>query len=160
MNYNYVYFGNSADYMKISFGDLKDVDFAKYLYKRIDTDNKFLTKLYQLHTSPKTNRFFRLPGQGFWNKMMFRGTFPEKKPLCFIFYPRSRYLQNGAIEYLRKKYPDCKITLVFQDLVKYAYPVGLEEVLKKVDIALSFDHADAEKYGRFSPRRNRESAPA
>ena len=147
MKYNYVFFGSEVDFMRISFGDLEKHPQTKYLCKRIDTDSKVLTKLYQLHTSPKTNRFFRLPGQGIWNKMMFRGTFPEKKPLCFVFYPRSRWLQNGAIEYLRKKYPDCKIAIVFQDLVKYAYPKGLEEILKKVDIALSFDHGDAKQYG-------------
>ena len=147
MKYNYVYLGSNSDFTRISFGDLEKVDWAKYFCKRIDTNSKVLTKLYQLHTSPKTNRFFRLPGQGIWNKMLFRQTFPEDKPICFVFYPRSRWLQNGAIEYLRKKYPDCKIALIFQDLVRYSYPQGLEEMLKKVDIALSFDHADAEMHG-------------
>lgn len=147
MKYNYVYLGSDADFMRISFGDLDRVSWAKYICSRIDSDSKVLTKLYQLHTSPKTNRFFKLPGQGIWNRMMFRGTFSEKKPLCFIFAPRSRWLQNGIIPYLRKKYPDCRIAIVFQDLVRYAYPKGLESLLKKMDIALSFDHADAEKYG-------------
>ena len=147
MRYNYVYFGNNADFMRISFGDLDKYPQTKYLCKRIDTDSKFLTKLYQLHTSPKTNRFFRLPGQRIWNGMRFRGSFSEKKPLCFLFYPKSRHLQNGAIKYLRKEYPDCKIALVFQDLVKHEYQNGLEALLEKVDIAISFDHTDAEKYG-------------
>ncbi len=155
MKYNYVYFGNNADFMRIPFSDLKKVDWAKYICTRIDSDSKILTKLYQLHTSPKTNRFFKLPGQGVWNRMMFRGTFPEKKPLCFVFYPWSRWLQNGIIPYLRKKYPDCKIAVVFQDLIsvlfrdypQYMYPGGIKALLNDVDIALSFDHAEAKEYG-------------
>ena len=146
MRYNYVYLGSDADFMRISFGDMEKASWTKYLCRRIDTDNKFLTKLYQIHTSPKTNRFFRLPGQMIWNKMMFRGSFPDDKPICFVFYPRSRWLQNGIISYLRGKYPDCRIALVLQDLVRYSYPDKIQELLEKVDIALSFDHVDAEKY--------------
>ena len=147
MKYNYVYLGSDADFMRISFGDIEKVDWAKYLCRRIDTGSKVLTGLYQLHTSPKTNRFFRLPGQDIWNKMMFRGNFQDNKPICFIFAPRSRWLQNNIIPYLRKKYLNCCIAIVFQDLVKYSFPQGVEDLLKKVELALSFDHADAEKYG-------------
>ena len=149
MKYNYVYLGSDADFMRISFGDLDNYPQAKYLCRRIDSDSKILTKFYQLHTSPKTNRFFRLPGQGVWNRMMFRGAFSEEKPICFIFAPRSRWLQNNIIPYLRKKHPECKIAIVFQDLVRYAYPKGLEKLLNKVDIALSFDQADAQNYGMY-----------
>ena len=78
MNYNFVYLGSDADFMRISFGDMEKVAWAKYLCRRIDSGSAFLTKLYQLHTSPKTNRLFRLPGQRIWNRMMFRGSFAEK----------------------------------------------------------------------------------
>lgn len=149
MRYNYVIFGSEVDFLRVSYEDLNKVDYAKYLYRRIDTDNPVLTKLYQLHTSPVTNRFFRLPGQGIWNKMAFRGSFNDDKPICFLFFPRLRWLQNGIIEYLRKKYPDCKVGLYFGDLVQHAYPNGIEELKKKVDICLSFDHSDAQKYGMY-----------
>ena len=147
LKYNYVFLGADADFMRIAYGDMDTAPWAKYLCRRIDSGNPLLTKLYQLHTSPTTNKLFRLPGQGVWNKMMFRGNFPDGKPLCFVFHPRSRWLQNGIIEYLRKTYSDCRVVVAFQDLVRFAYPRGIEELKEKMDLCLSFDHADAEKYG-------------
>ncbi len=147
MKYNYVFLGSAADYHLVSYGDLNCVPYAKYLYNRIHSQNKLMNTLYRLHTSPETNRLFRLPWQGIWNRMAFRGRFEEDKPLCFIFHPRSRWLQNGIIEYLRKKYPDCRVVVHFTDLVRYAYPEGVEKLIDKLDLCLSFDHADAEKYG-------------
>ena len=147
LKYNYVFLGASADFMQIAYGDMHTVPWAKYLCRRIDSDNGFLTRLYQLHTSPATNKLFRLPGQGVWNRMMFRGQFEDDKPICFVFHPRSRWLQNGIVEYLRRTYPDCRIAVAFQDLVRFAYPQGIEALKEQVDLCLSFDHADAAQYG-------------
>ncbi len=146
LKYNYVFLGSNADFMQIAYRDMNTVPWAKYLCRRIDSKNPLLTKLYQMHTSPVTNKLFRLPGQGVWNKMMFRGKFADDKPICFVFHPRSRWLQNGIIEYLRKSYPNCRIVVAFQDLVRLAYPRGIERLKEKVDLCLSFDHADAEQY--------------
>lgn len=147
MKYNYVFFGAKADFMRIAHGDLNNVPWVKYLCSPIDSNNRFLNFLYRLHTSAATNKLFRVPGQKIWNKWAFRGGFSDNKPICFIFHPRSRWLKNGIIEFLRKKYTDCRIVVVFQDLVKYAYPNGLDELLKKVDASFSFDQEDAKNYG-------------
>lgn len=155
LKYNYVFLGGDTDYTKIAYGDIHTVSWAKHLYHRIDSRNVFLNKLYQLHTSPKTNRFFKIPGQGIWNKMMFRGSFEDDKPICFAFNPWSRWLRKETLSYLRKNYPGCRIAVIFQDLIamtfglypEFMYPEGLEALLEQVDIALTFDHADAKKYG-------------
>ena len=147
MKYNYVIFGSEVDFLRVSYSDLSDVNFAKYLYKRIDSDSTVLTKLYQLHTSPVTNKLFQLPGKELWNKVAFTGSFENKKPICFLFFPRSRWLQNGIIEYLRKKYPNCKIGVYLGDLVKHSYSEGFKELQSKLDICVSFDHKDAKDYG-------------
>lgn len=151
MKYNYVMFGHAADFCRISYGDMNRVDYARYLTRRIDTDNQILTKLYQLHTSPVTNRFFKLPGQKIWNKFAFVEKFKEDKPICFIFTPRSRWLHNGIIEYLRKNYTDCKIVVLCADLVKYcASDIDFNELTKKADISVSFDHKDCEEYNMIN----------
>ena len=147
MKYNYVIFGSDADYHKVSYGDAQKSKNARYLYKHIDSDNRFLTNLYRLHTSPVTNRLFRLPGRGVWNRMAFQGTFEEARPLCFVFFIQKRLFENGLIAYLRRKYPDCKIVPFCQDLVAHSFPEGREQLQSKMDLCLSFDHADAEKYG-------------
>lgn len=149
MKYNYVIFGSDADYHRVSYNDIAKSSQAKYIYRRIDSQNKFLTNLYRLHTSPITNRFFKLPGQKIWNKMAFRGRFDENKPICFVFFVKKRLFENGLVEYLRKKYPDCKVVLFCQDLIAHALPYRTKEICAKMDICLSFDHADAEKYGMY-----------
>lgn len=151
MKYNYVMFGHTADFCRISYGDMNKVDYAKYLTRRIDTDNKLLTKLYQIHTSPKTNKLFKLPGQKIWNRFAFMGTFKEQRPICFIFTPRSRWLKNGIFEYLRKAYPECKIIILCADLVKHmCHKSDFHQFCKKVDLAVSFDHKDCEEYGMIN----------
>ena len=151
LKYNYVMFGNPADFIRISHGDLNKVDYAKYLIRRIDTDNKLLTKLYQIHTSPKTNKLFKLPGQKFWNRFAFKGKFNDDKPICFIFNPGSKWVKNGLIEYLRKTYPDCKIAFICADLVKYICKgMDYHKLRPVADVAVSFDHKDCEEYGMIN----------
>lgn len=147
MRHNYVIFGSADDYYRVSYNDMSNNTEVKYLYKRIDSENKLLTNLYRFHTSPITNRFFKLPGQKIWNRMAFRGRFDEDKPLCFVFFIKKRLFESGLIEYLRRKYQGCKIVLFCQDLVAHSLAFGANELFRKMDLCLSFDHADAEKYG-------------
>ncbi len=147
MKYNYVFFCADVDYHRISNLDLEGHSDIRTLYSYIDTKNPLLIGMYRLHTSPKTNKYFKLPWQSIWNGMAFRGQFPENKPICFVFNARSVWLLNGVDKYLRKKYPGCRIVAHFTDLVRYAYPKEVEKLVEKLDLCLSFDHADAEKYG-------------
>ena len=147
MRYNYVIFGSAADFHRVSYGDIDRCEQAKYLYAHLDSDSRFLINLYRLHTSPKTNRLFRLPCQGLWNAMAFRGRFEEDKPICFVFFSQNRKVESGLVEFLRKKYPNCKMVLFCQDLVRYMFPNGAETMMSKMDLCMSFDQADAAQYG-------------
>lgn len=147
MKYNYVIFGDETDFMRIAYKDLEGLPWVKYLWKRIDTDSRVLTNLYRLHTSPISNRLFRLPWQKIWNRMAFRGNFEDGKPICFLFFFKERWFKNGLIEYLREQFPGCKIAIFCQDLAHKFFSDGFEKTAVKMDLSLSFDHADAEKYG-------------
>lgn len=146
MNYNYVMFGNTADFFRISWSEITQLKNVIYRDEGIDCKNRFFKNLYRLHTSPKTNKIMPLPFKRIWNKYAFRGKFDNDKPICFLFYPRSRWLENGIIKYLRKQYENCKIGIVFQDLVKRSYPNDIEQLQKKVDFCLSFDNDDVKNY--------------
>ncbi|MDY6367318.1 MAG: hypothetical protein SPL13_02225 [Clostridia bacterium] len=146
MKYNYVIFGSDNDYTRAAFSDIAGKDGIKYLYRKIDTKSKFLTFLYSLHTSIKTNKLFPLPFKKVWNGKAFKNTFDDGKPICFLLLAGNRWCNAKYIAYLRKKYKDAKIVLYFMDLVKMTKPSHGLEVMPLCDLTMTYDKSDAEKY--------------
>lgn len=146
MRYNYVIFGSENELYKASYADLYGKSNAKYLWRRIDSENTLITFLYRLHTSPKSNKLFNLPGKFYWNKWAFRGIFDNDLPLCFIFFTKVKFINNGLPEYLKRTYKNCKTILFFQDLVERSPWVDVYDMKKRFDLVLSFDHGDVRKY--------------
>ena len=147
MKYNYVIIGSEADFYMASYADLFKCSYAKYLWRRIDTDNPIITFLYRLHTSPVTNKFIKLPMKSIWNKWIFTGKFDNDNPICFLFFVgRDKEIKNGAISYLRKKYKNCKIVLFYQDIVKKSKLPEIEKIRNQFDLILSFDQLDVKRY--------------
>lgn len=147
MKYNYVIFATDNDYYKVAYKDVIGLEEVKYIWRELDSEDKFLTFLYKLHTSPMTNKFFDLPLKKIWNQKMFKNTFKNNKPICFIFFPgRRKEYNNGLIEYLRKTYKNSKFVLFYQDLVKKSKMPEIEMFKKQFDLVLSFDHRDAMVY--------------
>lgn len=148
--YNFVIFGYDHDLYKIPYNDVIKSPNAVYLCKPLDTSNRILTFLYKVHTTPKINKHVKLPFKSIWNPLMFRRKFKDDKPLCFIFFMRRCDLVNqGLMEYLRKKHPDAKFVCFYQDLVKTYTECSLERIKQEFDLVLSFDHADAKEYGLY-----------
>lgn len=148
MIYNYVIFGASEDLYRISYKDINDLTNAYYLYKHIDSDSRLLTDLYRLHTTSRINKIINLPMQKLWNSVIFRHTFPENKPICFIFFGgKDKIIKNGLVEYLKDKYPNSKFVYFYQDLVSRPREFSISEIESKFDLLLSFDQEDAKKYG-------------
>lgn len=52
MNYNYVIFGAAADFHRVSYRDIQTCDFAKYLYRHIDSSNKLLKDNPEIEHAP------------------------------------------------------------------------------------------------------------
>jgi len=150
MKYNYVIFGASQDFYKISYNDINNLSNAYYSYRNIDSDSRILSDLYRLHTTPRINRIINLPMQKLWNCMIFRHTFLEDKPLCFIFFSgKDKMIKNGFVEYLKDKYLNSKFVYFYQDLVSLPRELSVSQIESKFDMLLSFDQKDAEKYGLF-----------
>lgn len=144
MKYNYVIFATDDEYYKVAYNDLNKLNNVKYVWRELDTDNRIITLFYKMHTSPKTNKIFSLPFKKLWNPCMFRNTFSDDKPICFIFFPgRRKEYNNGLVEYLRNRYPDSKFVLYYQDLIKKSKMPEINLFKKQFDLILSFDHEDA-----------------
>lgn len=147
MKYNYVILGSEADFYIASYADLFNCSYAKYLWRRIDTNNSIITFLYRIHMSPITNKFIKLPMKSIWNRWVFREKFDNDNPICFLFFAgRNREINNGAIYYLRSKYKNCKMVLFYQDLVKKSALPQIEKIRNQFDLILSFDQLDVKKY--------------
>ena len=150
MKYNYVVLGSAADFYRASYADLHNRIDSKYIWKSIDTDSKLLNFLYKLHKSRKLNKFIQMPCQNIWNRLVFKGSFEDDKPICFVLFgSRKKEIDCGLIEYFRKRYPGCRIAFFYQDMVKRSMMPNIDVVKQKADIVLSFDQLDAKNYGVY-----------
>lgn len=110
--------------------------------------------LFRLHFSSKINRYIKLPFKNRWSGSFFHNNFKDDKPICFFFFSvLVCYEDIHLVEYLRKKYPNCKCVWFLQDLFDLQRtatdrkPFNVEEKKKLFDLIVSFDHKDCEKYG-------------
>jgi hypothetical protein len=98
------------------------------------------------------NEALPLPFRHCWNRQIFRDDFNEKRPLCFVF--SSNYSWLGELhyfDYLRDKYPGCRLVMTLRDTVRHAienypgfYPWELQDIF---DLVLTSSLIDANEYG-------------
>lgn len=148
LKYNYVVFGTCDDYYRVSYDELNQYDNVKLIMDYIDSPNHLLKQIFRFHTSLAVNDKIKLPFKSIWNHKAFVNTFSDNKPICFLFFSRNQLCNPRFIDYLKRTYIGCKCVAFWQDLVDKINVPEMELLLsKKLDLALSFDHADAKKYG-------------
>ena len=147
LRYNYVVIGTDNDFYEISYNDIKNTEFSRYINKRIYLQSKLINFLHKAHTNPNINKLIDLPFKGFWNRFVFKDDFNEDKPICFLFFGRNLEIDNGIIQYLKVKYKKSKFVYFFQDLVSKSPSFKQFNANELFDIILTFDHNDARKYG-------------
>lgn len=154
LKYNYVVFGSPNDYYEYSYGDIiKHPDRAVYLskVKFNSNSNAFLRLLFKVHTSYKVNRFVNLPFKSLWNKKIFNYKFQNNKQICFIFFSSGEFTNQipyGFIECLKSIYENSKFVVFYQDLIgSCKRVVSLDDFKEKMDLVMSFDYSDCNKYG-------------
>lgn len=146
LKYNYVIFGTNMDLYMVSYNDLKNLKNARYLTEGIYTKNFFLKLLYKIHTSQRLNMIISLPFKNIWNKLAYVNDFDDDKPVCYIFFAGTYWFSKDYIAYLRKKQPDCKIVIFYQDLIKTHLKL-FDETKNLTDLTITFDLGDAKHYG-------------
>ena len=146
MKYNYVIFGSEVDFLKLPFSEVIGRKNVKYLGGRIDSKNRLLNFLCRVHFNKRINRIIPLPFKRIWYPLAFKGRFDDDKPICFVFF-NGIWFDSKFFKYLRKKYPDCKIALYNQDLLKYFKTEKSKRALSDCDAIAVYDKDDAIKYG-------------
>lgn len=155
-HYNYVYFNANCngkvidpnEYNAICTRDLESLDNVVVIQTPLQTSPKLLRMLYNIHNDVRVNRRINLPLKNLWYPYYFKDHFTDDKPYCFVFASTSYTFEY--MEYLRKKYPNCKIVKIHRDLVKIAHsnPLYSEENMNRVfDLRLTFDEGEAAEYG-------------
>lgn len=130
------------DYYAICLRDLENREDVIVNHFPLQGHPRFIRNLYRLFVNSR----WRI-GARFWYQYVFKNTFKDDKPICFVCirYPSLYYLQ-----YLKKKYPNCKVVVLSRDLLK----AHMEEFQKYqlangtvYDYWMSYDEDECKKYG-------------
>lgn len=103
--------------------------------------------LYRVHFSRVANRFFELPFKKRWYRDFYKGE--DRGNMCFVFFMDVLLPQYIPLfEQLRAGYPGCRLVVYLIDLLASRYG-ALEVPLigQYMDLALSYDKQEAERYG-------------
>jgi len=148
MKFNFVIFASKFYVYETSYGDVSGLKNVRYINDPIAKKNKFIKLLYRIHHSNRINKYLKLPFKQIWFKSYFVNNFVENKPICFLFFRDTLYLEKlGYIDYLKSKYDDSKFVVFFQDLISlYPNIIDIEHCKNIFDLVLSFDQAESKKY--------------
>lgn len=155
LKYNYVLFSTQDGptwrtypdgYNTICAEDLNNNEGTKAISAPLDYCNPLVRLIFSAHCSPALAQKIKLPFKEFWYPYYFKNDFREKKPLCFLLL--NLHLPPSYLDYLKKKYPDCKIVLLHRDLLKICQRISPWLLTNKnIDLEMTFDKGEAAKYG-------------
>ncbi len=153
--YDYVIFNNVGshyllpgddDYYTICLKDLEQSDYVQIVPILLHNRPTILRFIFALHNSDRIAKFIRLPLKKFWYPLYFKNKFNDNKPLCFVIL--NHKLPVSYLEYLKKKYPGCKIVMVHRDFLKVSRSMNPELPQNPIlDLEMTFDEGESEKYG-------------
>lgn len=159
MKYKYVFFntpdsvwGRDPDgYYTICLEDLKKLDNVQIVAKPLEHKSKYLQLARRINCSRKLNKLFHWKCKKIWYPHWMKLKFDPKKPLGFIFC--AGYEELGYMDYLRRKYPSCRIVKLHRDLMKVFLRGGHQEFESfykeknyPFDLLYSYDEGEAAKY--------------
>lgn len=153
-NYNYIFFNNYDDKFKIDINkyyticiqDLYRSPQINIVNYPLDYMPKWVRYIFGIHNSEKIAKIIKLPFKKLWYPFYFRNRFDDLKPLCFIISQRS--LDLSYLNYLKRKYPSCKIVLIHRDLIKVCKRIAPELPFNPVfDLEMTYDQGEGIKYG-------------
>lgn len=147
--FQYAILENEFDYTETTFADLLTFDNVHYYRYPLNTNSVFLKKLYVLHGAQQTNRFFTIPGQRVWNRLLFdEPALDSSRPVCFIYSFRriERIMRSGFLDYVRKRFPATYHVAYWDDLVRPNHMPSLKYAKERFDLIFTYDEGDANRY--------------
>lgn len=148
LKHNYVFFFANSDYWRAILGqELYDHPNIK-VYNYAFDGNRFLKYLFRIHWSYSINKRIRLPFKRIWFKKMYRQSFADNLPLCFVYLGvNSIRFDGGFTEYVKKQSSQNRQIILHNDLIAKKCDYDYYSVRNKVDNATTYDKGEAEKFG-------------
>lgn len=154
LKYNYVICGSTEGYYDFGYHDIMELKSVNYYHTYDECVNTKLEKLLiRLNFSRKINRFIKTPFAKFVYPRIYRPKFENNNPICFLFFGNTEYVfQTSFLEYIRENYPNSKIVLFMQDLIRRNTRLDFAAWRDSFDLILSYDKGDCDKYNlHFHP---------
>lgn len=148
LRYNFVFFFAESDYWKAILGkELYEHENVR-VYESAFRGNRLLQFLFKIHWSFRINCKINLPLKSLWFRRMYQQDFNNDLPLCFVYMGgNSIRFDGGFTDYVRKQSPKNRQVILHNDLIARKCHSVYGHLRKKVDIATTYDRAEAEKYG-------------
>lgn len=159
LKYKYVVFSTldiqASDYVHIMYNDLQGLDNIQYIETPFDKckHKHFYQTLHKIHFHGLLNKFLNIPLKSIWNRFYYNAPCNEPSKKCFVFFMSTlSNFYESFFPYLKKRYPECKLVVYFEDIIASRTEQGrnafrLDFVDKFFDLALSYDKGDCDKYG-------------
>lgn len=146
MKYNFVIFAANMDLYRYTYHEAEKFENVRFY----SGTNGLLTKLekafHSVHVSRRINAKIQLPFKSCWYALMLRRiSFAKARSVCYIWSTHfMKDIENGVVEYIRKKQPDSKHIFFFTD-EKFVRQ-DLAYLQDKMDSLAVFDPGVAEQY--------------
>lgn len=146
--YNFVFMYAHEEWWDYLFGP----EIRKHPQVRINkygfSANGFIQKLFRLHHSYSLNSKFNLPFKSIWFRKIYNQGFEKDLPLCFVYMGGNKIrFDGGFTEYVRKKSPLNRQVVYHADLISKKCDYDYSVIRNKVDLAITYDRDEAQKYG-------------
>lgn len=148
--YNYIICGG-RDYYTFGYRDVYETDFSKYFEEQYDGVSGLLGRsIVNVCFSHKVNQYIHTPFSSFVYPRIFKHSFSNNKPRCYIFFWRHRIIfESTFMDYLKENYPGVKFVLFFQDILRKYKDLDLDMLKRRFDIIITYDEGDAKSYDLF-----------
>ena len=146
--YNFVFLFARFDYWKTILGEEFYHGKQTRGYPLAFRGNRFSQTLFRLHWSYKINSRISLPLKRIWFRRIYRQDFERKLPLCFVYIGSNNIrFDGGLIKYIRNNSSENRQVVLNMDLISKKCHYDYEIIRRKVDAAVIYDKAEAQKYG-------------
>lgn len=147
MNFNFVFLFAEGDFWQAILGKELYHGENSRVYKTAFNGNPLLQKLYHYHWAYSLNEKVRMPFKRLWFRKMYHQSFSNGLPLCFVFMGGNNIrFDAGFCDYVRKRDPRNKVVVLHEDLISKKIHYNYEEIRRKVDLAITYDAAEAKQY--------------
>jgi len=146
--YNYLIIGDGGYYL-VGYRDIISLSNVRYFTDYYTGFNSRLARnLVRWNFSRVVNRFVKTPFKGFVYPRLFPHSFNDNKPICYLFFGCRPYIYNSSyLDYIKQQDSRTKCVLYMQDLVARNKYLNIEKIRDKMDLLLSYDKGDCDKYG-------------